>query len=217
MSITLLLADDHDIIRYGVRLLLECQPDIEVVGEARTGVEVLSQVEALEPQMLLLDLGMPGGCGPAMITELRTRRPQLRIVVLSMYRDQSHVLGALRAGASAYVLKEGDTDDIVEAIREVAAGRRYLCRELAERALDGFVDGQHSAAETHLRELTERELEIIRKAAEGTTSAEIAHELFISPRTVETHRSRAMQKLGLRNHVELVRFFVNLELARADD
>jgi two-component system, NarL family, response regulator NreC len=217
MGLSVLLADDHEVVRYGVCLLLENEPDIQVVGQAATGHEVLALAGQLHPDLILLDLGMPGGGGPSMITELKSRHPKTRIIVLSMYKDQTHVLGALRAGASGYVLKEAQVEGIVKAIREVAAGRRYLSPALTERAIENYVNGDGSSGGSRLEQLTPRELEIIQRAAEGETSAEIGRELFISARTVETHRSRAMQKLGLHNQVELARFFVNLELARVED
>lgn len=216
MSIRVLLADDHEVVRYGMSLVLDGLPDISVVGEASCGPEVLSLCEQLHPDLILLDLAMPGLSGSSLITELRKQHPALRILVLSMYKDGGHVLSALRAGASGYVLKENQTEEIVRAIREVAAGRKYLSPVLAEQALDSYVNGRGATGRARLEELTNRETEVIRLAADGMTSAVIASQLFISVRTAETHRSRAMQKLGLHNQVELVRFFVDLELSEPD-
>lgn len=216
MSIRVLLADDHEVVRYGMSLVLDDIADIDVVGAAACGAEVLELCEQLHPNLVLLDLAMPGLSGSGLIAELRQRHPQTRILVLSMYKDDGHVLSALRAGAAGYVLKENHTEEIVHAIREVAGGRKYLSPILAEQAIDSYVSGKGTAGRARLEEMTDREREVIKLAADGQTSAAIAKELFISPRTVETHRSRAMQKLGLHNQVQLVRFFVDLELSEPD-
>ncbi|MEI6501835.1 MAG: response regulator transcription factor [Armatimonadota bacterium] len=216
MGLTILLADDHEVVRYGMCLLLDGEDDLEVVGEAGCAAEVLSLAEQLRPDLVMLDLCMPGVMGTSLITALREKYPRLRILVLSMYKDQDHVLTALRAGASGYVLKENQAEEIVRAIRQVAAGQKYLCPTLAEMVLDNFVSGKAPDAAAQLEDLTPRELEVIQKAAEGLTSAEIGKHFFISARTVETHRSRAMQKMGLHNHVELVRFFVRREMQEPD-
>ena len=213
MSFRVLLADDHDIIRYGVRLLLEDEADIEVIGDVGTGEAVLALVEQAHPDLAVVDLGMPGG-GPDLISELSSRYPGLRVLVLSMYKDHGHVLGALRAGACGYVLKECQTQDIVQAVREVAGGRRYLSPALSELVVDSYLSGVACPEAARLEQLTAREREVIQQAAEGDSSEKIAKALFISARTVETHRAHAMKKLGLRNHVELARFFVTLEMSR---
>ena len=216
MSLTILLADDHEVVRYGMCLLLDGEDDLEVVGEAGCADEVLSLTAQLRTNMVLLDLCMPGVTGMSLITELRARYPRLRILVLSMYKDQDHVLSALRAGASGYVLKENQAEEIVRAIRQVAAGQKYLSPIIAEMVIENYVSGKTGDAAARLADLTPRELEIIQKAAEGFTSVEIGKQFFISARTVETHRSRAMQKMGLHNHVELVRFFVSREMQEPD-
>ncbi|MEI6503083.1 MAG: response regulator transcription factor [Armatimonadota bacterium] len=216
MSLTILLADDHEVVRYGMCLLLDGEDDLEVVGEAGCAAEVLSLGEQLRPDLIMLDLCMPGVTGTSLIVALRERYPQLLILVLSMYKDQDHVLSALRAGASGYVLKENQAEEIVRAIRQVAAGKKYLSPVIADLVIEDYVSGKRGDAAGRLEDLTPRELEIIQKAAEGLTSAEIGKQLFISARTVETHRSRAMQKLGLQNLVELVRLFVSRELQEPD-
>lgn len=216
MSLTILLADDHEVVRYGMCLLLGGEDDLEVVGEAGCAAEVLSLAEELRPDLVMLDLCMPGVTGTSLITALRAQYPQLHILVLSMYKDQDHVLSALRAGASGYVLKENQAEEIVRAIRQVTTGRKYLSPTIAEMVMDNYLSGKPLDAAARLEDLTPRELEIIQKAADGATSAEIGKQLFISARTVETHRSRAMQKMGLHNHVELVRFFVSRELQEPD-
>ncbi|MEN6302195.1 MAG: response regulator transcription factor [Armatimonadia bacterium] len=216
MSFTIICADDHEIVRYGLCLLLDNEPDIEVVGEAANGEQALALAESLHPQFIVLDLTMPGLSGAALIRTLRERFPEIGIIVLSMHKSDAYVLEALRAGAAAYVLKESEADEVATAIREVAAGHRYLTPCLRQRVLDAFgnVQGQESAG---VDALTPREFDVIQLAAQGLTSAEIGKRLFISTRTAETHRAHAMHKLGLRNQIELVRYFIDAELQRGLD
>jgi DNA-binding NarL/FixJ family response regulator len=216
MSVTILLADDHEVIRYGMSFLLQGKQDLEVVGEAGTGEEVLDLVAKLHPDIVLLDMGMPGVSGGSLIAELGERHPATRVLVLSMYSDQARVVDALRAGAHGYVLKEDHTDEILEAIRQVAAGHKYVTPKLAGVLVDACVTGCSDSPRDRLAALTSREREVIRKAAEGLTSKQIAQELFISERTVEAHRARAMAKLDLHGETELGRFFVELERLEPD-
>ena len=216
MGFRVLCADDHEIFLYGVRLLLSSQPDMEVVGQAANGTEVLELAARLRPHFILLDYAMPGLSGGALIRVLRERFPDTHVIVLSMHKSDACVLEALRAGAAGYVLNESEMEEVIEAIRMVAGGRRYLSPVLQRRVLDAFLDGQGNLA-TGQEALTPRELEVIRLAAQGLTSNEIGKQLFISGRTAETHRARAMHKLGLRNQVELVRYFIDAELERPVD
>ncbi|MEN6644861.1 MAG: response regulator transcription factor [Armatimonadia bacterium] len=216
MSFTIICADDHEIVRYGLCLLLDNEPDIEVVGEAANGEQALTLAESLHPQFIVLDLTMPGLSGAALIRTLRERFPEIGIIVLSMHKSDAYVLEALRAGAAAYVLKESEADEVATAIREVAAGHRYLTPCLRQRVLDAFGNGQGQES-AGVDALTPREFDVIQLAAQGLTSAEIGKRLFISTRTAETHRAHAMHKLGLRNQIELVRYFIDAELQRGLD
>lgn len=209
MSFTVICADDHEIVRYGLCLLLDNEPDIEVVGQAGNGEELLALLAQSRPQFILLDLTMPGLSGAGLIRTLRSKLPDVKIIVLSMHKTDAYVLEALRAGASAYVLKESEADEVITAIRQVARGHRFLSPELQQRVVDAFAEGRDKLGS---QALTPREYEVVQLAAQGMTSAEIGKQLFISCRTAETHRSRGMQKLGLRNHVELVRYFIDAEL-----
>lgn len=215
MSVTILLADDHEVIRFGISLLLQGKQDLEVVGEAGSGEEVLDLTSKLQPDIVLLDMGMPGVSGGRLIAELRERHPATRVLVFSMYSDQARVLDALRAGAQGYVLKENRTDEILEAIRQVAAGRKYVTPKLAGVLVDCVSGGSDSPRE-RLAALTPREREVIGKASKGLTSKQIAKELFISERTVEAHRANAMAKLELHGETELGRFFAGLETLEPD-
>jgi DNA-binding NarL/FixJ family response regulator len=211
MGISVLFADDHEIVRYGLCLLLDGQPDIEIVGQAGNGHETVALLKKLNPGVLLMDLYMPGVSGTSLIEEVRQRFPDVPIVVMSGQADEPAVLAALRAGAVAFVRKDDEVEEMIKAVRSAANGDKYLSPALAQRAIEAYVQKELSEEQRKLAQLTDREREVIALAAKGLTSAEIGQQLFISRRTVETHRARSMQKLGLRNEVELVRFFLDLE------
>jgi two-component system, NarL family, response regulator NreC len=208
MTITLVLADDHLVVREGLRALLEAEPDFEVVGQTGNGSDVAALVGQVQPDVLVLDLMMPGAGGLDVIREVEDRTPKTRIVVLSMHANEAYVLEALTSGAAAYVLKQSEAGELVRALREVAAGRRYLSPPLSERALEAYLRQAESGVPDRQGALTPREREVLQLVAEGYTSAEIADRLFISPRTVETHRSNLMRKLGLRTPADVVRYAV---------
>ncbi len=211
MGIRVLCADDHEIVRYGLSLLLDGQQDIDIVGQAANAPETLALLEKLRPDVLLLDLYVPGAMGRGLLEQVRRLYPEVQVVMMSGQATEARVHEAMQAGAMAFVNKEEDAEELVRAIRRAAAGEKHLSPMLAQHAYAAYAGGTPSAEEARLGQLTERESEIIRLAATGQTSADIARQLFISRRTVETHRSRAMQKLGLHNEVELARFFMNLE------
>jgi len=204
--ITIVLADDHQIVRQGIRALLEKQPDFKVVGEAEDGLQAVHLVQSLKPHMLVLDLMMPGINGMEVTRQLKDISPQTRIIILSMYGNEAYVLEALRSGAAGYVLKGSSSDDLLHAAHEVMAGRRYLSPPLSDEALEAYIQTTKSTAIDLYDTLTTREREVLHMAAEGLSSAEIADRLSISPRTVEIHRANMMRKLGLRNQTELVRY-----------
>ena len=202
----IVLADDHPVVRQGLRALLEAVADCRVVGEASDGLEAVALVERVKPDVLVLDLMMPGLAGFEVARQTRQRSPSTRIVILSMHADEGYVLEALTAGASAYVLKKSSANDLVQAIRDAIAGRRFLSPPLSDRLIDAYVERAKGALLEPYSTLTPREREVLQLAAEGHTNAAIAARLSISPRTVEMHRASLMSKLGLQNHVELVRF-----------
>ena len=206
--LTIVLADDHHVGRDGLRVLLERELDCSVVGEAGDGQEAVALVERLRPDLLIADLMMPGLTGLEVSRRVRQVAPATRVVVLSMHADESYVREALRAGATAYVLKDSLSSDFVTAVRQAAAGRRYLSPLLSERAIDAFA-AQPTEAPLDLDEtLTAREREVLYLAARGLTSAAIAERLAIGVRTVDTHRASLMRKLGLHTPVDLVRYAV---------
>ena len=205
---TIVLADDHHIVRQGLRTLLEAEPEYAVVGEVADGLKVADLVEQLRPDVLVLDLMMPGLNGLEITRQVAQRSPKTRIVILSMHADEAYVLEALRHGATGYVLKDASTADVVQAVREVAAGRHYLSRPLSERAIEAYAQKAQAATLDLYDTLTTREREILQLAAESHSSTEIAARLGISPRTAETHRANLMRKLGLQSQTDLIRYAI---------
>ncbi|NJN67885.1 MAG: response regulator transcription factor [Chloroflexaceae bacterium] len=215
---TIVLADDHQVVRLGMRTLLEAEEDFSVVGEASDGLEADRLVERLKPDILIVDLMMPGINGLEVTRHVGQRVPGTRIIILSMHATESYVLEALRHGASAYVLKESSANDIVHAVREVLAGRRYLSPPLSERAIEIYV--RQASEETVLdpyEKLTNREREVLYLAAQGYYATEIAEQLSISPRTAEVHRSNLMRKLGLHSKTDLIRFALSRGIIPLDE
>jgi DNA-binding NarL/FixJ family response regulator len=202
MAVSLLLADDHRIVRQGVWALLAKVPDFHLVGEAADGLEALRLTERLRPEVLVLDLMLPGLNGLEVARQLGRRAPRTRVVVLSMHDNEAYMAEAVRAGVSAYVIKDAGSDELVRAIRAAAAGERFY-----RSTLPGpVVSCRSTAARDAFELLTARERMVFQLTAEGHSSAEIAGRLHISPRTVESHRANLMRKLGLRNQRELVRY-----------
>ncbi len=205
---TIVLADDHRIVRQGLRALLAGEADFEVVGEADDGREALELVRRLTPDVLVLDLMMPGLNGLEVARQLPRQSPGVRVVVLSMYDDEGFVLEALANGVSGYVLKDSNSSDLIHAVREVAAGRRYLSPPLSDRAIEAYQQRAKVGTMDKHETLTTREREVLQLSAEGHTNSEIATRLGISTRTAETHRSHVMHKLGLHTQSDLIRYAI---------
>ena len=216
MTIRLVLADDHLVVREGLRALLESDPDFSVVGQAENGVEVSALVDELRPDVVVLDLMMPGRSGIEVTRELAQRPEAPPVLILSVHESEAYVHEALRSGAGGYVLKQAPAAELALGIRAVASGVRYLSTPLTQRALDAYARRAGGAPDPY-DTLTPREREVLTLAAEGHSNAEIGARLFISRRTVETHRARAMRKLELRSHVELVLFAVRRGLVADRD
>ncbi len=207
-EVTIVLAEDHQVVRQGLRLLLETQPEFRVVGEASDGLEAVRTIEQKQPDVLVLDLMMPGLDGVAVTQQVSRRFPRTRVVILSMQENEAYVYAALAKGAVAYVLKQRTVVELVQAVHAVMAGRRYLSAPYTEEALSAYQRRIGAAPLDALETLTEREREVFQLAAEGYTSAQIGARLNLSRRTVETHRAQMMQKLGLQSQTELVRYAI---------
>jgi len=214
MAVTVLLADDHAVVRDGLRLLLEASGEFQVVGMAVDGIEAVRHALDLRPQVVVMDVAMPGMNGIEASQQILETWPDARIVILSMYVSVEHVHRALQAGAIGYLLKESAGAEVVEAVRTVAAGQRYLSRKITETVIDDYIHSRQSV--NPLESLSPRERQVLQLTAEGRSNAEIAGLLFLSPKTVETYRSRLMQKLDLQDVPALVKFAINHGLISLD-
>jgi DNA-binding NarL/FixJ family response regulator len=203
---TIVLADDHPMVRQGVRTVLESEPGWSVVGEAADGTIVRDLVARLKPDILIVDLMMPGLNGIEVTQQISQHAPQTRVIVFSMHADKAYVREALTRGAAGYVLKESDASELIRAVHEVLAGRRYLSHTLAERAIASFLQDTGDASLDLSEMLTARERQVLQLAAQGATNVEIGTRLSISPRTAETHRTNLMRKLGLKTQADLLRY-----------
>jgi len=213
--IRVLLADDHTLVRAGLRGLLEGLQGVEVVGEAGEGQETLRLAKTLRPDVVLLDIGMPGLNGLEVAGRLATIDPAIRVLILSMHSTEEYVVRALRAGSAGYLLKGSAVAELEVALRAVARGDTYLSPAVSKHVVDDYVR-RTGGAEDPLEALTPRQREILQLAAEGQSSKEIATQLGISYRTVEAHRAQLMERLGLHDLAGLVRFAVRVGLVRPE-
>ncbi len=208
-KIRVLLADDHTVIRTGLRLVLEQEPDLVVVGEAADGRQAVELADSLSPDVVVMDLGMPNLNGIEASRRITEAHPKIGIVVLSMHSDETYVLRALKAGARGYLLKDSASEDLVRAVRAVSERKSYFSPAVGKMLLEDYMRKlQRSGAEDSYELLTPREREILQLIAEGKSNKEIAHQLNLSLYTVETHRAHIMQKLNLQSVPELVLYAV---------
>ncbi len=213
---TIVLADDHDIVRRGLQSVLLAESDLTVIGEANDGKVTSELVERLHPDILIVDIVMPLLDGLEVTRRTVQYSPQTRVIILSMHDDESYVLEALRAGARGYVLKGSTSTELISAIREVLADRYYLSASISQHAIQVYVEKAKDAKLDSYEMLTPREREVLKMTVEGRSSNEIADILHISPRTVEVHRSNTMRKLNLRTHTDLILFAVRRGLISPD-
>ena len=205
-KIRVVLADDHTILRAGLQSLLNAQPDIEVVGEASNGTGTIQVVQELEPDVVLMDISMPGMNGLDATREVKRVCPAAKVLILTMHDDDAYLRQALRAGASGFVLKRAEDRDLLTAIRAVCDGEIYVHPSMSKALVGALMPKQSAPEGPPLRQLTTRELEVMQLLAQGYTNQEIAQRLVLSVKTVETHRAHVMEKLGLRTRAELVRY-----------
>ncbi len=208
--IRVLIADDHTIMREGLKQLLLASGDLDVVGEAKDGHEVLRQVRALEFDVLLLDMSMPGKSGMELIKQVKAEKPRLRILILSMHQEHQYAVRAIKAGASGYLTKESASTQLVSAIRKVASGGAFISAEVAEQLALGAMP-QRDDGPPHAT-LTDREYQIFQLLVSGKTVMDIARRLNLSDKTVSTHKARLMEKLNVGNQTELIHYAIKHRL-----
>lgn len=205
MTAKILLADDHAIVRDGLKALLKSEADFEVVGEAADGLEAVQMVDRLRPDVLVLDLMMPGLTG---LEVTRQVSRLTRVVILSMHANEAYVIEALRKGAMGYVMKDSTSADLVKAIRDVLSGKRYLSELLSETMVDALLKRSKTSELDPYETLTTREREVFQLVAQGKSNLEISELLTLSPRTVEIHRANMMHKLNLESQADLIRMAI---------
>jgi len=205
----IVLAEDHTILREGLKSLLSSSQDFEVIGEAADGREAIRSVEKLKPDLILIDLSMPRMNGMEAIREIRRVSKEVKILVLTVHKSEEYVLATFKAGADGYVLKDATHQELLMAIKSVLKGRNYISPEISEKVLEGYLEGRKRLkSQTSWETLTPREREILKLIAEGYKNKEIAEELCISVKTVEKHRSNLMEKLNLHNAQALTAFAI---------
>jgi len=214
MPIRILIADDHGIVAEGLKHLIEAQPDMEVVALVGDGREAVQQAREVQPDVVLMDLSMPELNGADATRAILERDARCRVIVLSMYAQREYVRRALKAGAAGYVVKRSAAKEVVEAIRAVHAGQRYLSPRVADVVLEDYTDDKQDDL---LSRLSAREREVLQLLAEGRTGAQIAERLSLSQKTVETYRARLVEKLGIRDLAGLVRFAIQKGLVSLDE
>jgi two-component system response regulator NreC len=209
MKIRLLLVDDHQVVRSGLRMLLSTESDVEIVGEAGTGQDALNAVQSLSPNVVLMDIGLPDMSGIDATREIKRTNPEVAVVALTIHEDEEYFFKMLEAGAGGYVPKRAAPEELLTAIRAAAVGEVYLYPSLAKLLVKDYLTQDHTNdAEKALDGLTEREQQVLRYLAEGVSNDEIAEALVISKKTVARHRENIMQKLSLHSRSELVRYAI---------
>lgn len=216
-KISLLLVDDHAVVRSGLRLLLDAQEDMNIVGEAETGQEALRLVATLQPDIVLMDIKMPDMNGIEATAVIKERHPNTAVLALSMYEDDQYFFEMLKAGASGYIPKRAAPDDLVHAIRTVSKGDVFLYPTLAKRLVQDYLRRVEAGEELFHDDLTPREREVLALIAEGYSNNEIAETLVISSKTVERHRENIMRKLDLHSGIALVKYAIKIGLIDLDD
>jgi len=213
--IRVFLADDHAVLRAGLKALLSAQADMDVVGEAGDGLEALREAERIRPDVVLADVGMPGLTGLELTRRLKESLPEARVLILTVHEDQSFLDRALRAGAAGYLVKRAAEEDLLAGIRAVARGEAFLFSSMTKGLIEDYLrrtsrggarEGSESPAPKPYDGLTPREVQVLRLIAQGYSNVQVAEVLVISVKTVESHRARIVEKLGLRSRVELVRY-----------
>ena len=212
MSIRILLADDHELVRQSLRYMLESESDSEVVGEAGDGREAVKLAEELQPDVVVLDIEMPGMDGIKAAREIMAKSPSMKILALSMHSERGYVSEIFKAGAAGYILKDSAFEELVRAIKTVVSDQKYISPGLVDIVIEGFTGGADEEKSPGLSKLTARELEVLQMVAEGNSSKEIAYHLDLSVKTVDAHRRQIMQRLEIDNIADLIKFAIREKL-----
>ncbi len=207
--IRVLIADDHNIVRQGMKRVLSKTPDIEVVGEASTGQEALDKIWAEKFDVVILDISLPGRNGLEILRQIKAHQPKLQVLVLSMYPEEQYAVRVLRGGAAGYLTKESDKSELIEAIRRIAQGKKYITPALAEMLADEL---EPSADKAPHERLSDREFHLLCLIAKGKTTKEIADDLALSMKTVGTHRARILEKMGMKSNAEITHYAIQHKL-----
>ena len=215
MAIRLLLVDDHAVVRSGLKMLLENERDVEIIGEASSAAEAIEAAARLKPDVILMDIGLPDKSGIDATREIKQRISEVAIVALTIHEDEEYFFKMLEAGASGYVPKRAAPEELITAIRAAATGQVYLYPSLAKLLVRDYLDGGRVSTEQTSSDLTDREQEVLTYLAEGASNEEIAVSLVISPKTVARHRENIMRKLNLHSRAELVRYAIRKGIIKA--
>ena len=213
MGIKIIIADDHTIIRDGLKLILETHDDLKVVAEAEDGLHVVNKAKELQPDVILMDIAMPNMNGVEATRRIIEENPSIKIIILSMHSTVEDIFRSLQAGAIGYLVKESAGNEVVDAVRAAFSGRRYLSRKVDDILIDSYIyEHQLNESNSPLERLSAREREVLQLVAEGKSSSEISDLLYLSVKTVDTYRSRMMQKLGIKDLPSLVKFAIQQRL-----
>ena len=215
-KIKVLIADDHTILRQGIKALLDNQAGIEVIGEAKDGREALTLIEDLLPDVILMDIAMPGLNGLEATRRIKKKFPKIKVLVLTMYTNEEYVFQILKAGANGYLVKETAFQDLISAIRAVYRDEAFMSPSISKKVINRYTQRVRDTNDTTGDMLTTREREILQLIAEGSSSKKIAEALFISPKTVETHRTHIMDKLNIHNRTDLVKYAIRTGIVDID-
>ncbi len=207
--IKIIIADDHEIVRAGLKQIMSEDPELTVAGEAVDGQELLEEVRKEDFDVILLDIKMPGRSGLDILKQLKIEKPDIPVIVLSMHPEDQYALRALKAGASGYLTKETASDQLIDSIKKVHGGGKYISETLAERLADSIASGREAPAHTYL---TDREFQVACMIASGKTITDIARELFLSVKTISTYRQRILEKMNMKNNAELTHYMIKNNL-----
>jgi two-component system invasion response regulator UvrY len=205
----IIIADDHEIVRAGLKQIIADDPDLSVEGEAGDGQELLEKLRKNKFDLVLLDMKMPGRSGLEILKQLKIEHPSLPVLVLSMHSEEQYAVRTIKAGASGYITKETAPDKLIEAIRRVCSGGKYISQSLAEKLADSIADSQSKPPHEYL---TDREYQVMCMIASGKTISEIARELFLSVKTISTYRQRILEKMNMKNNAELTHYVISSNL-----